>query len=110
MNSEERSSLILSKKVRELHKAFETLVHRHNIGTVLHGSAKNSVQLYGGKFSSTYRYMSNARKFMLSFGSFVQDVRLRRAISMLDAKQPMKFREFRSDCKLGNRNFPINSD
>ena len=31
---------------------------------------------------------------MPSFGSFVQDVRLRRAISMLDAKQPMKFREF----------------
>ena len=47
---------------------------------------------------------------MPSFGSFVQDVRLRRAISMLDAKQPMKFREFRSDCKLGNRNFPINND
>ena len=42
--------------------------------------------------------------------SFVQDVRLRRAISMLDAKQPMKFREFRSDCKVGNRNFPINND
>ena len=47
---------------------------------------------------------------MPSLGSFVQDVRLRRAISMLDAIQPMKFREFRSDCKLGNRNFPINSD
>ena len=82
---------------------------RSFIGIVLHGSVKNSEQLYGGKFSSTHRYIWSALKFMPAC-SFVQDVRLRRAISMLDAKQPMKFREFRSDCKVGNRNFPINSD
>ena len=73
---------------------------RSFIGIVLHGSVKNSEQLYGGKFSSTHRYIWSALKFMPAC-SFVQDVRLRRAISMLDAKQPMKFREFRSDCKVG---------